>query len=116
MGPDLGMPQEELGVWRDFCRDMSEVGGPGGQRQRHRGGRDRTLGGSCDRGGGGQAVMWPFEERIEADFFPDLCLDCCRIAVVCSLLVCSPFKGGEGSSTGWLPQCLRCQLTAHLGF
>ena len=59
---------------------------------------------------------WLFEERIEADFFPDLCLDCCRIAVVCSLLVCSPFMGGEGSSTGWLPQCLRYQLTAHLGF
>lgn len=35
MGPDLGMPQEELGVWRDFSRHMSEVGGPGGQRQRH---------------------------------------------------------------------------------
>lgn len=48
--------------------------------------------------------------------FHDQCLDCSRIAVICSLLVCGPGECGEGSSTFWLTQCLHYSLQFTLGF
>ena len=84
------------------------LGGAGGQRQKHQGGGDRALGGPVT---GMWAVKWPSEAvgdnrvqllqgqgtvRDRGHSFPRGCLNYSTVAKLCSLLVCSPFKGGKG--------------------
>lgn len=121
-GTRWGMPQEGLGVWRDFSRAVLEVGGLEGRGRNIEVGETNIwvfLG-----------LMWMFEVegenrgrllweqgtvRDREDIFPDWCLDCPEIALGCSLLVYGPFEGGERSSTFCLTQCLHYSARVTLG-